>query len=60
MGIFKALHKDIPDVEPDKVHFGQVTKSATVNGYTLVMASRDLTKRDIPGYTEWQSLGFNY
>jgi hypothetical protein len=60
LGLVEDLLKTFPKADLKKVIFGQVTHSPSVKGFTVLIAPIAGPKREIPGYTRYESLGFNY
>jgi hypothetical protein len=60
LGLVEDLLKTFPTVEQEDIFFGHVTQSNTVKGFTILMAPVSGPKRKISGYTEWDSIDFNY
>jgi len=60
--LYKEAKKDFPNLKKEEVQCGRVTKSNTIQGYTLIRFYIHSTKkRKIPGYAEYsyQSDGTN-
>lgn len=60
LGLVEDLLSTFPDVDKKEIQFGHVTQSTTVKGFTILLAPVDGPKREIHGYTEWDSIDFNY
>jgi hypothetical protein len=60
LGMVADILKTFPDVDQKEIQLGHVTQSSNVKGFTLLIANIKGPKREIPGYTEYDSIDFNW
>jgi len=60
LGLADDLLKMFPDTKPADMICGQVTRSSTVEGFTVLMAKVKGPKAKYPGWTEWPAIDFDY
>lgn len=60
LGLANELKRTFPDADPEEMICAKVSKSSTIQGFTVLLCPVNGPKRKVRGWEEYGSIDFNY